>query len=827
MLTPLSWLKEFADIPDRLSPEDIAAGFVKVGFEVEAIRLPAAKIKGPLIIARVESIEELTGHKKPIRFVVVDCGQGQERGIICGARNFAEGDLVVVALPGAILPGDFVISARETYGRISDGMICSSKELGLADDHSGIIVMPKGSAQPGDDAITALAIDDPIFDIAVNPDRGYALSIRGLAREIAASLRVEFQDPVERIARLKFKPEATKECVPVKILAGASVIHLHTLDAINVESSVPLWMRRRLEKCGMRSISAPVDITNYVMLELGQPLHAFDREKIAGTLTVREGTGKESLETLDGQERPITSTNLVIADDVKVLALAGTMGGASSEVSGRTRSIALEAAHFDPISIAKNSREHRLSTEASRRFERFVDPHLAEIASKRGVELFQEIVGARYLGSAVVEPTQGKISPAKSLQVSLSGINSLIGATYSQEEVLEALRAFGIGVEVKGDALSITPPSWRHDLQHRSDIAEEIARFHSYDRIPLRLAFAKGVEGPATALSLRQRRRRAIAAFLAARGLAETQNYPFTRQDFIDSLGFVGDRARTFKLANPLSEEFPVLRTHILQSLLPTAVRNLNRGNEYVAIFEMGSIFRAKSEAVTTSILSTGKRPTDKEITSLIESVPEQPWMVAGIICGKREKSGWWGTGREAQWSDALSLAQEIVEICGAASTTVASTLAPWHDGRCAEIRVGAKPVAHAGELHPRVIELLGLPARSIAFAVLIDAIPQADVFRPTPLSTMPPVIQDVALWVEGAVDSESVKEALRQGAGSLLESIELFDRYQREGEAKVSLAFTMRFRAADRTLTAEEVSALREAAIARAAEQTGAKLRS
>jgi len=308
--------------------------------------------------------------------------------------------------------------------------------------------------------------------------------------------------------------------------------------------------------------------------------------------------------------------------------------------------------------------------------------------------------------------------------------------------------------------------------------------------------------------------------------LSETQNYPFSNDAFIKELGFTGDRAKTFRLANPLSDEFPVLRTHILQSLLPTAVRNINRGNQGVAIFEIGSVFRAIDGVPSTKILSTGSKPDPKAIAELFATVPSQPLMVAGVVAGNMELTGWWGKGRQADWSDALSFAMEIVELCGSKGEVGRSDFAPWHPGRCAEIRVGEKAVAHAGELHPRVIELLALPERSVAFAVLIDAIPEASIIHPGALSTMPPAIQDVALLVDENVPAESVRLALQEGAGELLESIVLFDRYEKIGGGKVSLAFTMTFRAPERTLTAEEVNALRKKATDLAAERTGAELR-
>ena len=822
MKAPLSWLRELVELPTDLTPQEISDLFVRVGFEVEELMVQGADITGPLLVGKVLLIEELSGHKKPIRYVALDCGEAKTRSVICGARNFAEGDHVVVAIPGAVLPGDFHISSRETYGKISDGMICSAKELGLGDDHFGIIVLSPEDAPIGANAVELLGINDVIFDIAVNPDRGYALSIRGLARELAGALDLEFNDP----ARLRFSSLRAKDGgTPCKIREGASEIFLRTVADVDMSRPTPLSMRRKIEKCGMRSISLPVDITNYLMLELGQPLHAFDADQIAGTLQVRSAKKGEKLTTLDGEERVLNEGDLTIADDKKVLALAGTMGGAEAEVSEKTLRITVEAAHFHSDLVARNSRRHRLSTEASRRFERFVDPAMAEIASMRALEFLVQHAGASYVGTS----HDGDIGAARSIEVDLRRLNAILGREYSSDEMSSMLERIGCQSTNDGNLFTVVVPSWRPDLNTDADFAEELARIHGYDVIPLRLPVAKAkVQSLGSASEPDSRkRRRLVVDFLASRGFAETQNYPFTSQRLIEELGFEGARARSFKIANPLSDEFPVMRTHILQSLLPTAVRNINRGNGQVAIFEVGRIFRAPEKVAVTSLLATGSRPSDDDVSALLSAVPNQPTMLAGVIAGEMEKSGWWGRGREGTWVDAVSMAAEVIGLLGSSVEIISSDLAPWHPGRCAELRVGNTAVAHAGELHPRVIELLGLPVRSVAFAVIFDLIPGGDLVKPGKLATMPPAIQDVALVVDASVSAERVREALKEGAGELLESIELFDRYEKFAPGKISLAFTLTLRAADRTLTSTEISEVRNRAIATAAAQTGAVLRS
>jgi phenylalanyl-tRNA synthetase beta chain len=825
MKLPLSWLSEFIEFPKTISVADIAAGFVKVGFEVESIDNPAEKIKGPLLVGKVLTIEELTGHKKPIRYVGLDCGEAKTRYVICGATNFVAGDLVVVALPGAILPGNFAISARETYGKTSNGMICSSKELGLGDDHSGIIVLD-GKAKIGSPALKVLRADDPIIDIAVNPDRGYAMSVRGAARELAMALGLSFKDISSKalIASLEKKKKRGK-ITPVQISdkTGADQIYLRSLSNVDPLRPTPQWMARRLSQAGMRPISIAVDITNYVMLELGQPLHAFDSAKISGTLRVARAGKFTELITLDKVKRKLATDNLLITDDKKVLALAGTMGGLDSEVSEFTVGITLEAAHFDPMSIARNSRSHILSSEASRRFERGVDPLLAELASARAALLLIEYAGAIYNGSSVKKTPLKK----RSITISASEISSLIGTIYSDKEIEKSLKAIGASLRKSGKKWVVTPPSWRPDLNELPDLAEEVARFFGYDRIPSQLPPVKLASNGSSGLTPMQKRRRSMSLKLANRGLVEVHNYPFVSQSQMNLFGFTGDRAKTFKIANPMSDEYPYLRTHLTPGLLAAAARNLSRGEKSVALFESGAIFRNVETLKPAGSVSVSKRPTELQIKHIYQSVPKQPLHIAGVVAGEMTNSGWWGKGRVVEWSDAVDLVRELIEDSGNYYSIEAVDLAPWHPGRCAEFRVDGKAVAHAGQIHPRVTSALALPDATVAFALIVDALKFPDNFKASPISVMPAAIQDISLFVDQKVPAEKVEAALKEGAGELLESIALFDRYQKEGEAQVSLAFSLVFRASDRTLTSDEVSELRAKAGAMASKKCGAQIRS
>ena len=816
MRAPRSWISEFVNLPASISDEDIAAALVKVGFEVEEVIQQGSDLTGPLVVGEVVSIEQVEGQKKPIRYVGLNCGEREIRYVICGAQNFEVGDFVVVALPGAVLPGEFAIAARETYGHTSNGMICSAKELGMGEDHSGIIVLPSDSSKVGEDAIQLLQINDTIFDVAVNPDRGYALSLRGISREIAASLGLLFTDPVLSAKAIKF--EETGKPVEARISDGASVMYLRTISHYNPASPSPLWMTRRIEKCGMRAISLAVDVTNYVMMELGQPLHAFDADEVNDFLEIRRAGSSKSLKTLDGQERVLNPDDLVVADSQKVLALAGTMGGLDSEITDKTSRIAVEAVRFDQISIAKNSRRHKLSTEASRRLERGVDPSLAEFASARAAALLVELSNAQYVGTS----TQGQPVYLPIVELDPTYVGLRMGMEISPEIVKEKLELVGCDVEIKNGKFFVDPPSWRVELHSAADLTEEVARNIGYDKIPSILPPRK----TAAELTPAQKRRRLLAQSLVSRGYAEVMTFPFVNEELISRMGFVGARAESYKIANPMSEDQPLLRPHLLPGLLEAAKRNYGRGFKDFAIFEMGLIFRKSIDLKPGIFPEIGKRPPQDQIAEIFSSVPTQLSFICGVQVGKVAGDSWKSKSRSYEWTDAVGEVETILKQMNLSWEIKRSDLAPWHPGRCAEFIVDGKPVAHAGELHPRVVADFGLPARSSAWGLNLDALPVSPLVTPDPIVVMPAAIQDLALVVDNSVSAQDVETALKEGAGDLLESVTLFDRYEAIGEGKVSLAFTMVFRAADRTLTAAEVNEFKEQAAEVAAKKCGAVIR-
>jgi phenylalanyl-tRNA synthetase beta chain len=833
MHVPYSWLQDYVALPDGTTAFAVADKLTQTGGgKLETIERVGEGLTGPLVVGKVAAIEELTGFKKPIRHcqvVVTAAAEGPGSAadpqlIVCGARNFAVGDHVVVALPGAILPGDFRIASRKTYGRDSNGMICSARELGMGDDHDGIIVLSADSPV-GADAIAYLGLDDEVIEFEVTPDRGYTLSLRGIAREAATGFDVPFQDPAALAT-----PAGDGGGYPIVVEdpAGCDVFVARTVTGIDPQAPSPLWMQRRLQMSGMRPISLIVDIANYVMLELGQPIHTYDRQRLSGPIVVRRANVGEVLETLDGTKRQLDAGDLLIADDSGPIGLAGVMGGASTEIHDGSTEVVVEAAHFDAVSVARTVRRHKLHSEASKRFERGADPAAAAAAAHRVVDLLVELAGGTAEAGVTVV---GEVTRPAAITIPWTYPGWVAGVEYTREETERRLVQVGCDLVASGDAdLVVTPPSWRPDLRDPSDLAEEVIRLEGFDRLPSTLPHAAA----GTGYTHVQRIRRRVGTALAAAGYSEVIAYPFLGPADLDALGLPADdpRRSTVPLANPISEEQPSMRTTLLSGLLAALRRNAGRGAADLALFEQGLVFRPRKDAAPVAPrLTVERRPTDEELASLDAALPLQPRRVAVVLSGLREPAGWWGAGRPAGWQDAIEAARIIADACRVELEITQDQHEPWHPGRCARLTVAGRLVGHAGELHPRVVAELGLPPRTAAMELELDRmIPAEEILTQAPgISSMPVATQDVALVVDASVPEHDVEAALREGAGPLLESVRLFDVYtgERIGEGRKSLAFALRFRAPDRTLTAEEATGARDSAVALAAARTGAALRS
>ena len=849
MRAPVSWLAEYVQGAPVATGREVAASLVRMGLEEEGLH--GGDISGPLVVGRVlELVEEPQTNGKTIRWCQVDVGQNGQRlaegtpqGIVCGARNFALDDLVVVVLPGALLPGGFAIAARKTYGHVSHGMICSAAELGIGsgpEATEGIVVLQTFLGEhdaarltPGDDAIELLGLADEVVEVTVTPDRGYCLSMRGMAREYAHATGGTFRDPAaiaSAAANTSGYGVQLADDGPLDGRAGCDRYVARVVRGVNASAPSPPWMAKRLTQMGMRPISLAVDVTNYVMLALGQPLHAFDVSTLKGPIVVRRAKAGETLKTLDDVQRTLYPQDLLITDSgTAVLAIAGVMGGATSEVGPSTTDVLVEAAHFDPTTVARSSRRHKLATEASKRFERGVDPDITDVAAQMAVNLLMEFGG----GVADEGVTDVDNRPARSrLELDPSLPARLIGLSYTRQEVIEALREIGCDVlEPAGSGsgspvLSVLPAPWRPDLTNGPDFAEEVVRLRGYDQIPSVLPQAGNGRG----LTHGQRVRRVLANTLAEQGFVEVLTYPFVSAKNHDDLGLeVNDpRRTTVRIANPLSDEAPLMRTSVLSTMVEALRRNVSRGARDTSIFEMGLVTRPLWEPQAAPVPGTDQRPDDVTLAQIMAAVPPQPRTVAFALTGDCDPAGWWGPGRPADWTDAVGAARAVASALAVDLVVTADDQAPWHPGRCARLELAdGTLVGHAGELHPKVVAALGLPSRTCAGEMDVDVLTVASdvTVQVRELSTYPVAQSDVALVVGEQVSAAALESALWQGAGEMLESVWLMDIYRGDqiDPGRKSLAYRLVFRAPERTLTTREVNGLRDRAIAIAATVVGA----
>lgn len=830
MRLPYSWLREVVQrgAPEwDVEPHDLEHALIRVGHEVEDI-ITLGPVSGPLTVGRVTAIEELTEFKKPIRACKVDVGEDADRDIVCGATNFAVGDLVVVALPGTTLPGDFHIASRKTYGRLSDGMICSTAELGLGADHSGILVLPPDTAEPGADGIAVLGLDDVIFDLAVTPDRGYGMSVRGIAREIACAYDLHFDDPAD-VAPLPAEGVALP--VTVEPGTGVSRFALRPVTGINPNALSPWWLRRRLMLSGIRPISPAVDVTNYVMLELGHPMHAHDRSRINGEFVVRFAKPGETVVTLDDIERKLDPADVLIVDDVATAAIGGVMGAGTTEIDDDSTDILLEAAVWDPAAVSRTIRRLHLVSEAGRRYERSVDPAISVAAVDRCARLLASIAGGTIeptLTDWRGDPPRDDWSPPP-VRIRFDLPDQLAGVDYEGGATVKRLTQIGAAVtEDESDPaiLIVTPPSWRPDLAQPADLVEEVLRLEGLDKIPSVLPTAPAGRG----LTAGQKRRRAVGKALGLSGYVEVLPTPFLPAGVFDQWGLPDRDPRrvTTTVLNPLEADRPSLATTLLPALLEALSRNVSRGFGDVALFSIAQVVYPTDQTKGVELIPTHRRPSDEEIAALDASLPSQPVHVGAVLTGLREPRGPWGPGRAVEAADAFEAVRTIARACGVEVTLRAAQYLPWHPGRCAEVLVDGQVVGHAGQLHPSVIERSGLPKGTCALELDLDAVPIVQTLPAPRVSPFPAVFQDVSLVVAGDVAAAAVVDAVRDGAGELLEDVALFDVYTgpQIGADRKSLTLALRFRAPDRTLTEDEASAARDAAVAAAAERVGAELR-
>jgi phenylalanyl-tRNA synthetase beta chain len=801
MRVPLGWLSEWIDLPQ--SVEHLEDRLTMGGLEIEEILRTGPDLSG----LRVGHVIEHSRHPDADRLSVckVDLGDGEPLGIVCGAPNVAAGQKVAVATHGTILPGGVRVKRAKIRGVGSHGMICSDREMHLGDDQEGIRVLPP-DAPVGAPLSDVLRCGETVFDVAITPNRGDWVSMLGIAREVRAHFGGAVRTPPTEVAEGE-RPASDDIRVEIEDRAGCHRYVARVVRGVEVGTS-PEWLRERLEAAGLRSINAVVDVTNLVLLEFGQPLHAFDLAKLrGGVVRVRAAEEGEEIVTLDGQTRELRSEDLVIADAEGPIAIAGIMGGSESEVGEDTTDLLIESAHFHPSRVRRTARRLGLQTDASYRFERGVDREGAGRAAARAARLIQELAGGT-VSRGAMEVLGEPPSLTGEIRLDPSRANRLLGTEISGEEMIELLSRLDIEATPAEDgSLVCCPPAYRNDLHLPADLIEEIARLHGYDRIPATLpeGVFSGVEVPP-----RRRLMLEVSQSLQSSGLTEVMTFPVARPDDPDALHLDPDdpRRRTVELLNPIQSTDSVLRTTLVPSLLRAAQANLRRQVEQLRMFEVSRVFLARQGS----------------------DLPEEPLQAVAVLSDAGEVS-LWESRSVPIFFRAKGVGERLLADLGRPWTFRSGTGEPYlHPGAAGEFRVGEGSVAVVGELHPETAARFEIETPTAVLVVDLEAlgrIPRQDP-QYREVSYHPSVRRDLAVLLDRGTEAGEVLEAIRKTGGVALTSAELFDRWEGRGvpEGKVSLTFQLVFQRTDRSLTDSEVVKATDRVVNLLAHRFGGELR-
>ncbi|MCY4553124.1 MAG: phenylalanine--tRNA ligase subunit beta [Candidatus Poribacteria bacterium] len=816
MNVTLNWLKNYIDF--EFSPSELADRLTMLGVEVESVKRLGAELEGVV----VGSVGAIKPHPNADKLVLcqVDIGETEELQIVCGAPNVREGMLAPVATIGATLPIGLTIKRAKLRGETSQGMLCSEKELGLsaqlasayniAEDAAGLMELPTDTPL-GTSLSEVLGLDDVVFELEITPNRPDCLSLIGVAREIRAetgnALKLPQVDFNENETDIRELTSVTIEAPNLCPRYAARVIR-----GVKVGES-PAWLQQRLESVGVGVINNLVDITNFVLMEYGQPLHAFDYHKLAeNRIVVRRAAAGENITTLDEIDRELTSDMLVIADAEKPIALAGIMGGYDSEITETTADVFLESAYFNPSSIRATAKALGVSTEASYRFERGADPGIVLAALDRAAQLIAELAGGSickgtvdvYPGSPPVTGKGGE-QPLTEIQLRPERVNFILGTTLDTSEMVQILSDLGFDLKANGENYQVTVPTFRSDITREIDLIEEIARVHGYDNIPTTLP--KG-DIPVPAPNPNTEVRKRIKHFLLAAGMMEAINYSFCAPNCFDKIRLNADDPlrRTLKLQNPLSPEMSVLRTTLLPNLLDNAQRNRNHQIDTIALFEIGSVFIHNGEQ-------------------------KEPGRVTGVLAGQIGDGVYSNPYREPDFYDIKGLVEGVLQVCGIVDYTLQKTDAPtFHPGRNAAVLLDDKQLGTFGEAHPEVLENYDLPYKAYLFDFDMEALVDTAIFakRFEPIPVYPKVERDLAIVVDKELLSDMPTALIYTTGGELVESVRLFDVYEGEQvpEGKKSLAYAITYHSATETLTDKAVNALHDKVVKRLNQELGAELR-
>ena len=815
MNVTLNWLKTYIDF--EFSPSELADRLTMLGVEVESIKQLGAELEG-VVVGKVVSIKP---HPNADKLVLcqVNTGETEELQIVCGAPNVREGMLAPVATIGATLPIGLTIKRAKLRGETSHGMLCSEKELGISEDTAGLLELPP-NISVGTALTTALGLDDVVFELEVTPNRPDCLSLIGVAREIRAETGNALKLPEVTLTE---NSRDIREMTSVTIAASdlCPRYAARVIQGVKIGQS-PSWLQQRLESVGIGVINNIVDITNFVLMEYGQPLHAFDYHKLAeNRIVVRRAAVGETLTTLDEVARELTPDMLVIADAEKPVALAGIMGGYDSEITEATRDVLLESAYFNPSSIRATAKALAMSTEASYRFERGADPGIVLVAMDRAAQLIAELAGGTICKGVVdVYPS---VQPMTQIQLRPERVNFILGTEIEAAEMKEILEHLGFDVEAsrpgspsvtrKGEiapteekgVFQVAVPTFRSDITREIDLIEEIARVYGYDNIPTTLP--KG-DIPVPAPDPKVEVRRRVKHFLLAAGMMEAINYSFCNPNCFDKIRFTTNDPRrdALKLRNPLSPEMSVLRTTLIPSLFENAQHNRNHQIDTIALFEIGSVFIRNGEH-------------------------KEPERITGILAGQIGDGVYSNPYREPDFYDIKGLVEGVLEVCGIVDYTLQKTDAPtFHPGRNAEVLLADTRIGIFGQVHPDVCKNYDLLDETYLFEFDLEVLVDATIFakRFEPISVYPKVERDLAIVVDKAVLSDTPTELIYKTGGELVESVRLFDVYEGEQvpEGKKSLAYAIIYHSATETLTDKAVNALHDKIVKRLNTELGAELR-
>ena len=794
MKASLRWIREYVDIALD-DPDEIAAVMSRLGLEVEEIDLVQPGFSG-VIVADVLDVRPHPNADR-LRLVRVDQGSGEQE-VVCGAWNFEAGAVVPLATVGAVLPGGLEVGAREIRGVPSEGMICSETELGIGEDAAGILVLGGDAPPPGTDFAAALPYPDVIFDLSITPNRPDLMGIVGIAREIGAYFSVPVRYPVPKLA------PALPATAATVVIAAPERCHRFTAREVRdvTIGPSPLWMRLRLRDAGVRPINNVVDITNYVMLEFGQPVHVFDLDLLPDeAIVVRRASEGERLRTLDGVERVLGLEDLVIAGPVEPLGLAGIIGGGDSEVSASTTRTLIEVAHFSPEPILLSGKRHKIRTEAVARFERGVDPLLPPVASARAAELM-----VRHAGGSVAEgfiDDHPKPPEPHDVVLDLSEVERILGVVIPGDDIAGILTRLNFAV-TGSDPLHVSVPTHRHyDVTRPADLIEEIARLYGYDNIPETMP-----TGAAGKLPIDVVRRRRIREALTGAGYSEIFTMAFSSPDEVDALALPVEDVRRSMLAvlNPLSEEQGYLRTSLLPGLLRGLEVNVARKGEGAALFEIGRVFFQSDDVL-----------------------PDQPERLAFAASGRRPGRAWSADDPLRDVSDATGLWQALAGALGLEVTIEQAEAPAFHPGRCGRVLVAGHPIGHVGEIHPSVAEAFGLDERVAAGDLELAALLAAsDIRQFRDLSPYPPVVFDLAFDLPGDAPAGHLLRIVEESAGPNLERYEIFDVFSGPpiGVGRKSIALRLTFRDPGRTLTDDELAPVRAGIASAVGSSLGGRLR-